>query len=300
MSGKVWIWILIGVVLITGAAMLVVTYLMVVLGAGSRGPSDYWSWGREVAVVEILGPIVESDAAVHQLKEYREDPRVAAVVLRIDSPGGGVGASQEIYSEVRRLKHSGKKVVASLGSMAASGGYYIACAADSVISDPGTVTGSIGVIMEFPNSEELLRKVGLGFEVIKSGEHKDAGSPWRSMTPEDRKLLQGVVDDVFSQFVEVVSRERKLPREQVMALADGRIFSGQQALGNGLVDQLGDMEDAIHLAGRMAGIKGEPKVVKERRRRFGFSDLLGQLSFLGRLSPTNPGSAPLLEYRFVP
>jgi protease-4 len=250
--------------------------------------------------VEVVGPIIESRDIVRQLREYRTDKRIASVVLRIDSPGGGVGASQEIYAEVKRVKESGRPVVASLGSVAASGAFYVACAADTIVSGPGTVTGSIGVLMEFPQTAELLRKVGLQFEVIKSGEHKDIGSPWRSMTPQERALLGELVEDVYEQFLAVVCRERGLTREEVLALADGRVFSGRQALKVKLVDVLGDEDDAIEVAARMGEIKGEPNVLRQRRRQRSLQDLLGGMSILGGLDPRPSSVTPRLQYIFAP
>lgn len=234
------------------------------------------SRGEKVAVIELLGPIYDSRKIVRQFQQFGEHKSVKAIVFRIDSPGGVVAAAQEIYEAVKRVRNKGKPVVVSMGSLAASGGYYVACGADTIMANPGTTTGSIGVIAEFLNMRKLLDNVGIKFEVVKSGRYKDTGSPFRELTPADRRYLQSWVDDAFQQFVDVVALERNLPRENVLRLADGRVFTGKQALEQGLVDLLGDYEEAIDLAAKLGGIQGKPTIVKERRRRITFFDLLFQ------------------------
>lgn len=219
-----------------------------------------------IGLLEVKGAITDPIPVVEQLKKYEKNPVIRGLVLRIDSPGGGAAASQAIYSQIKRFKETGKRVVVSMGAVAASGGYYIALPADRIVAHPGTITGSIGVIMGFPNIEELLRRWGIRFEVVKSRAHKDIGSPFRAMTPEERRILGEVVEDVYQQFVEAVVEGRGIPREEVLRLADGRFVSGRQAYKMGLVDTLGTLEDAIRIAGEMAGIKGEPRVVKARLR----------------------------------
>jgi protease IV len=232
------------------------------------------TWGGDkIAVLEIRGVIVDPEPVVEKLIKFRKNAKVRAIILRIDSPGGGVGPAQEIYAEVKKVKRE-KKVLVSMGSVAASGGFYIACAADKVLANPGTLTGSIGVIVETLNVEELFRKLGLRAEVVKSGKHKDIGSPTRPMTEEDRRLLQSVIDSVHEQFIKAVAEGRKLPLEKVRELADGRIFSGEQAKSLGLIDDLGTLEDTIALAAQMAGIKGEPEVIYPEKKRFSLLDLL--------------------------
>ncbi len=227
-----------------------------------------------IGVVEIKGPITDSKSIIDQILRYKKDKGVKAIVLRIDTPGGEVGPSQEIYEEIKRLRAARKKVVASMGSVATSGGYYIACACDKIVANPGTVTGSIGVIMEYINIEELLRKLGLKSMVIKSGKYKDILSPTRELTGEERKILQDVIDNVHEQFIEVVVQGRRLGKGEISKIADGRIFSGRQAKAIGLVDQLGNLQDAIDLAAEMVGIKGEPKVIYPEKKRFFLLDLL--------------------------
>jgi protease-4 len=251
-----------------------------------------WFGGDRVAVVRIEGVILDSRDAIEELRKYRENPGVKAIVLRIDSPGGGVVPSQEIYSEVLKARAEGKvKVVTSMGSLAASGGYYIAAATDRIVASPGTLTGSIGVIMELANVQGLLEKVGVQSVVIKSGKHKDLASPFRTMSVEDRAILQTVLDDVHDQFIQAVAAGRAMKVDQVRALADGRVFTGRQAKTAMLVDELGDLQDAIKLAGKMGGIAGEPRVV-ETRKRFSLRDVLGNF-FDGKISPLIPSGINL-------
>lgn len=227
-----------------------------------------------IALIRVEGVIMDAQSTVGELKRFGENPSVKAIVLRIDSPGGGVVPSQEIHDAVQRVRQkSNKLVIASMGSVAASGGYYIAAATDRIIANPGTLTGSIGVIMETANVEGLLKKIGVEGVVVKSGKFKDVGSPLRKMSDEERALLQSVMDDVHKQFIEAVAAGRALEPAAVQALADGRIFTGRQAKEAKLVDELGDLEAAIQLAADLAGIEGEPKVV-EPRRRFSIRELL--------------------------
>jgi protease IV len=234
-----------------------------------------------IALVRIEGIILDSQTTVGDLKRFGENPSIKAIVLRIDSPGGGVVPSQEIYDAVQRVRNkSNKAVIASMGTVAASGGYYIAAATDRILANPGTLTGSIGVIMEMANIEGLLKKIGVEGVVIKSGRYKDVGSPLRKMSDEEQALLQSVMDDVHKQFIEAVAAGRSLDVADVKALADGRIFTGRQAKDAKLVDELGNLDDAIQLAAEIAGIEGEPKVV-EPRRRFSVRELLeSRLSLL--------------------
>ncbi len=225
----------------------------------------YMPIGDKIALVRIEGPIVSSGSAIEQLRKYRKDSSVKAIVLRVDSPGGAVGPSQEIYEEVGKLMKI-KPVVVSMGSVAASGGYYISAPATRIYANPGTVTGSIGVIMEIPNFKGLMDKVGIRTEVIKSGKHKDLASVFRGIGKGDRAILQGVLDDVHDQFIRAVSEGRGIPYKRVREIADGRVFTGRQAKAVGLVDALGNMQDAIMEAARLGGIKGEPNVVSKKEK----------------------------------
>lgn len=220
----------------------------------------------KVALVKLEGLLTTSERVVEELTDYAEDSSIKAIVLRIDSPGGGVVVSQEIYNAVKNARKEGKKVVASMGTVAASGGYYVAAAADKIVANPGTLTGSIGVKMEFASIEKLLEKIGVRGMVVKAGEYKDIGSPFRDMTEQEKKLLQGVIDDVHSQFIEAVAEGRNLQAAEVRAIADGRIFTGRQALELKLVDQLGDLADSIKVAGKLVGIKGKPRVIEKRKK----------------------------------
>lgn len=234
--------------------------------------------GEKVAVVEIKGLVTESKSIIDRIIEFKKDPSVKAIVLRIDTAGGAVGPSQEVYREVKKTAKT-KKMVASMGTIAASGGYYIASAADKIFANPGTITGSIGVVAEFPNIEELFKKLGLKTETIKSGEFKDMGSPLREMTSEEKAVIRSVVDGVHRQFIKAVAEGRKLPLETVEKIADGRIFTGERAEKLGLVDQLGNLQDAISMAGKLAGIKGEPKVIYAEKKRPSLWDFLFKAIF---------------------
>lgn len=234
------------------------------------------STGPRVAVIEIIGPIQRSEAIIEQIHRYKDNPSIKAILLRIDSPGGSVAPVQEIHAELEKVEN--KQIIASMGGTAASGGYYIACAADEIFANPGTLTGSIGVIMQIITVNGLLKKVGVDSAVIKSGKFKDTGSPMRAMTEEEKSILQETIDDVQSQFVEAVLKGRQhlgLTQEQIVELADGRIFSGQQALNHKLIDKLGGLQDAIKRAGELGGIKGKPKIIRERRRRSLLERMLG-------------------------
>jgi protease-4 len=229
---------------------------------------------ERIVLLRVEGVILDAQPMVSELKRFGENPLVKAIVLRIDSPGGGVVPSQEIYDAVKRVRQKNSKlVIASMGTVAASGGYYIAAATDRIIANPGTLTGSIGVIMELANVEGLMKKIGVESIVVKSGARKDIGSPFRAMSPDDRRILQTVMDDVHSQFIEAVAEGRALDITTVKALADGRVFTGRQAKDAKLIDDLGDLNEAIRLAADMAGIEGEPRVI-EPRKRFSIRDLI--------------------------
>lgn len=257
--------------------------------------------GDKVAVVELQGIIVSSEDVVRQLKKFGEDNSIKAVLLRVDSPGGGVAASQEMYEEVRKVRVK-KPIVVSMGSVAASGGYYVSCGASSIVANRGTLTGSIGVISEFFRFDPLLDKVGVDVNTIKSGKLKDAGSPFRKMTDVDKKYFQDLMDDVHHQFISVVEHERKLGHDEVVELADGRAFTGEQALSLRLVDTIGTYEDAVGIAAKLAGIKGRPTIVKERKHKPTFFDVLfGQSKISDVLNLKDDLlNQPILQYKMVP
>ncbi|HOQ41893.1 MAG TPA: signal peptide peptidase SppA [Smithellaceae bacterium] len=239
---------------------------------GSVGAKRF-SLNDKVGVLPIEGLITDSFKINQQIDEFAKDSSIVAVVVRINSPGGSVGAAQEIYDAILELKKK-KKVVVSMGSIAASGGLLIACAGDKIVANPGTITGSISAIMQFANFEELMKKVGVKSSVVKSGPYKDIGSPMREMTPEEQAIVQELVDDIYNQFIDVIVRNRKLTREQVAAIADGRVFSGRKAKEYGLVDQLGNMDAAAKLASVLAGKDGQYELVFPKKTGRGIFDLM--------------------------
>lgn len=236
-------------------------FLLVVFTAGFfQNGSAIVSVGDKIGILEIEGTIFESQQLLKQIKEFSDRGSIKAVVLRINSPGGSVAPSQELYAELKRLAEV-KPLVVSMGSVAASGGYYLAIAGQRLFANPGTITGSIGVIMSFPNYQELMGKVGVQTEVIKSGRFKDIGSSTRTFTSADRELLQEVIDDVHQQFVDAVSTERKIPIERLQPFVDGRIFTGRQAKKAGLIDELGTFTEAVDYAAELVGITDDPDLV---------------------------------------
>ncbi len=237
---------------------------------------------KSIGLIEVRGIINEEvrKETVKNLSKFRRTKNIRAIVLRIESPGGGVSASQEIYNEIKRVRNAGKPIYASMGSIAASGGYYIAVPCDKIFANPGTATVSIGVIMEIPNVEKLLKKVGIYFMVIKSEEHKDIGSPFREMSKKEEELLKAVIDDIYQQFIDAIVQNRGLEKEEVLKIADGRILTGRQAVEVGLVDELGDLQDAITAAVEAAGIKGRPKITRPKKKKPTLMELLGISSFL--------------------
>jgi protease-4 len=271
--------------------MMGLLFILVTVLAGSFWGQQTPLWGERVGVVTVEGVIRNSQDLVRQFDEYGKDTRIKAVVVRIDSPGGGVTPAQEIYDAMLALKKK-KKVVASMGALAASGGYLIACAADRIVANPGTLTGSISTIMHFADAEELLKKIGLRSSVVKSGRFKDVGSPTRPMTADEKAMLQSVVDDTYDQFLEVVEKGRRISKEELRKLADGRLFTGRQAQKLGLVDELGDLSHAIRLAGTLAGVEGEPKVVYPVKKRSTFLELLVQKAVSSLVEELKLNDAP--------
>lgn len=269
------------------AATMILLFLIVAYGVRGTDLADLdMGRGEKVAVVEIVGVIADARDILAQLKRFREDEDIKAIVVRVDSPGGVVGPSQEIYRAVARARET-KTVVASMGAVAASGGYYAVAAAEGIVANPGTITGSIGVIMEYTNFQELLDKIGLSPVVIKSGKFKDAGSPVRKMTPEEEALLKRFVDSLHEQFVAAIADGRQMPLAEVRELADGRIYTGQKAKELGLVDRIGNLEDAVEWAGRLAGIEGEIMTVYPPKKKLSILQLVsGSLldTLLGRMT----------------
>jgi protease-4 len=229
--------------------------------------------GERVGVVEIKGLIADSRTVLKQLDRFARDPNIKAIVVRINSPGGAVGPSQEILREIEKIRPT-KKVVASLGTLAASGGYYIACGADLIMANRGTATGSIGVIMQFTNVEALTKKIGLDFFNLKAGRYKDVGSPFRPMSKEEQAYMQGLIDNIYQQFLRDVSRNRNIPLEKMRTIAEGKIYTGEEAKTVGLVDEFGNLSDAIERAGRLGGIKGRVEAVYPQKEGFSLLRLL--------------------------
>lgn len=245
-----------------GCVAIIALYGLGLFGGDGRS----FNLRGKVGIIPIEGNIGDSEELVEQINAFADDRGIKAVVLRINSPGGGVVPSQEIYQAVRELKKK-KKVVASMGAVAASGGYMIAVAADRIVANPGSITGSISAVIQYANVEELMKKVGVRSSVVKSGKFKDIGSPTREMTAEERSLIQAIVDDIFDQFVRTIAENRKLPLPRIFELADGRIFSGRQAKDLGLVDDLGGLQDAVLLAGKLSGLEGTPEIVHGMKKK---------------------------------
>jgi protease-4 len=265
------------IVVIILAAMVVLGMLFAVSMLIARmilGTAETKLTAKEgIGLVEVRGMILDSRDTVRQLRYFLKQEGVKAVVLRVDSPGGVVAPSQEISDEVRKFAAK-KKIIVSMGSLAASGGYYISAPATLIYANPGTITASIGVILKLSNIEALMDKIGIKSYTLKTGKFKDSGSPLRELSKEDRAMLQAVIDNTHEQFVRAVAAGRKLPVEEVRKIADGRILSGEQALGMKLVDRLGTLQDAIEEAGRLAGIKGEPEVIQAPRKKIDYWDVL--------------------------
>lgn len=254
-----------GVALLLGASMYLILHIF--------DTPLRLTFGDKIGVIPIQGTIVDSRRIVSDLVRFRKDNSIKAIILRVNSPGGDVGHSQEIYREVCRAAKE-KTVIGSMGGVAASGGYYIVAGADRIVANPGTITGSIGVLMEFIHFKELLDKIGIGMEVLKSGEYKDLGQPHKKLSDKDKALLKGVIKDIQEQFVSAIVEGRSLAPEDVRKISDGRIFSGARAKELGLVDRLGNFRDAVHLAKELSRIKGEPELVYPRKRASGLWDYL--------------------------
>ncbi|MEI7817538.1 MAG: signal peptide peptidase SppA [Desulfuromonadales bacterium] len=250
-----------------------------------------------VGLIEVKGMILDSKETIRQLKYFLKQDSVKAVVLRVDSPGGIVAPSQEIYAEVKKFAAK-KKIIVSMGSLAASGGYYISAPATMIYANPGTITASIGVILKLSNIESLMDKIGIKSYTLKTGKYKDSGSPVRQFSEEDRAMLQSVIDNTHQQFVKAVAEGRKMPVEEIRKIADGRILSGEQAMGLKLVDRLGTLQDAIEEAGKQAGISGEPELLLPPKKKVNYLDLLvegAEGSFNGPLGKAMGGMRMMYE-----
>ncbi len=265
------------IVIITASVLVSVTILFILsvkIASVIIGTGDTHVTNKEgVGLVEVKGMILDSRETIRQLRYFLKKDTVKAVVLRVDSPGGIVAPSQEINAEVKKFAAK-KKIIVSMGSLAASGGYYISAPATMIYANPGTITASIGVILKLSNIESLMDKIGIKSYTLKTGKYKDSGSPLRQFSAEDRAMLQSVIDNTHQQFVRAVAEGRKLPIEDVRKIADGRILSGEQAKEHKLVDRLGTLQDAIEEAGRLAGISGEPELLLPPKKKINYLDLL--------------------------
>ncbi len=262
--------------LVFGGLFLCLFLFLIVLYAAVKAPGGGLRGGGDrVGVVEIVGEIRDSKKVLEQLRDFKEADHIKAVVVRVDSPGGAVGPSQEIFDAVKKLREK-KKVVVSMGSVAASGGFYIACAGEKVFANPGTLTGSIGVIFQLPNVQGLMKWAGVEMRVITAGKLKDSGSMFREMTAEEREYFESVLKDVHEQFIGAVAEGRKLKVEDVRPHADGRVFTGRQAKEWKLVDELGGLSDAVAAAGQLAGIEGEPEMEYPKKDKELLRELLGE------------------------
>jgi len=265
--------------------LLAIALVAVMLTFSADDAADL-AFSDRIQVVDVDGELVESRAILDQLKRYEDSNSVKAILLNIDSPGGGVAVSQEIYTEIRRLRDKKDKiVVAYLSSTGASGAYYVACAANKIVANPGTIVGSIGVIAEWVNFADLMESAKLKDVVFKTGEFKDTGSPSRALTENEKKYFQGLIDDMYVQFLEAVASGRKLDLQEVRSLADGRVFTGRDAKGRKLVDEIGNFQDAVDLTAKLAGISGKPRLIRLSRRRVTLLDVL--TTDLSRFVPFN-------------
>ena len=263
------------VIVIIVTVFLIMLFVFLYTGIKSRtGRYETVSGSEKIALVELRGMITDSRSVVNLLFKYSKRSDIKGIVLRIDSPGGGVAPSQEIYEAVRGVRESGKPIIASFASAAASGGYYAALGATKIMSNPGSITGSIGVIVTLPMIYELLDKIGVKIETRKSGDLKDTGSPYRELNERDKSYLDDIINNLHGQFIDAVAKERNIGRNDLLKMADGRIFTGLQAFELGLVDTLGTLEDAISLTGNLAGIEGRPRVISEKKKKITLIDLL--------------------------
>lgn len=294
MRHRVLFWLLVGggaFVLLTVAALS----LLLAYGGGSSGD---FAFGKRIQVVDIEGELVDSRSIIEELQRYQDSDSVPAILLNVDSPGGGVAASQEIYTEVKRLREEkGKTIVAYMSSVGASGAYYLSSPADKIIANPGTVIGSIGVIAEWVNYSELLEWAKLKSVIFKTGEFKDTGTPTRALTEREKMYFQALIDDMYVQFVEAVADGRKMDVESVRTIADGRVFTGRDAKEKKLIDEIGNFQDAVELTASLVGISGKPTLLRPVRERVTLLDVLtGDISRFGPLRAEGLTSRVRFQY----
>ena len=286
------VWLLLG----GGAFVLLAVTLIAVLVTFGQDDGTDFAFSERIQVVDIEGELVDSRPVLEELKRYEDSSSIRAILLNIDSPGGGVAVSQEIYAEIKRLRQKkDKTIIAYMSSVGASGAYYVACGADKIIANPGTIVGSIGVIAEWVNYGDLLEWAKLKNVVFKTGEFKDTGSPVRGLTEKEKTYFQGLIDDMYVQFVESVASGRKMEVQEVRSIADGRVFTGRDAKDRKLIDEIGNFQDAVDLTARLAGISGKPRLLRLGRQRVTLLDVL--TSDLSRIIPFQ-GRALKSQIRF--
>ena len=288
-KSRLWLWILVGAT----AFFVLLLAVFVLVGLAMRGShgGEFAGFGDKIGVIDVEGVILDPRTVVKQLREFRRDDSIRAIILHVNTPGGGAAASQEIYSEVRRIRdEKKKKIVASIETLGASGGYYISSATEKIYADPASIVGSIGVISQWVNYEDLLKWAKLKDVTFKAGALKDTGNPARPMTPEEKAYFQSLINDMHGQFISAVAEGRKLKMDDVKKLADGRVWTGQQALPLKLVDQIGDFRVAVEETAKAVGIKGEPTLVHPEKERRTALDLI-----FGDVSEYIPDRAKLLE-----
>ena len=287
-QSRTWLWVLLG----CGAffVLLIAALTLVGLAAGRRN-SDFAGFGDKIGVVDLEGVIIEPQTLVHDLKDFADDDSIKAIIIHINTPGGGAAASQEIYSEVKRIRdQKKKKIVCSVESVGASGGYYVASGTEKIYANPASIVGSIGVISQWLNYEDLLRWAKLKDVTFKAGALKDTGNPAREMTPEEKQYFQGLIDDMHQQFIKAVADGRKMKVDDVQKIADGRVWTGQQALPLKLVDKLGDFELAVEETAKSVGIHGEPVLVHPEKKKRTLLDVI-----FGDISDIVPSQTKLLD-----
>lgn len=304
-SGR-WFWGIFISLIVIAIVFLGISFLYLarMTASGDRYYEQTGGGSGKVAVVNLDFTILSSESIVRQFNKFGDDKSIKAIILRVNTPGGGVAASQEMYEIIRKTRDKGKPVIVSISSLGASGGYYASCGGSIIVADPGSLVGSIGVIMNLMNFKELAEKIGVSETIIKSGELKDAGNPFREMNEKDKEYFQDIVNDSYDQFLDVVSKERKIDKEKLREYANGRVFTGRQAKDIGLIDSLGTFEDAVRIAGRMAGIDGEPTLVREKERLSLAERILDGLSnneikSIKEEIRTEFINQPLLQYKFV-
>ena len=276
---RVWLWLLFG----GGAFFLFVAAVFTLVYMSFNGHDDessFGGFGDKIGVVDLDGVILSPKLVVSQLKKFAEDDSIKAIILHVNSPGGGVAASEEIYCEVKRIHDSKKKrIVASIETVGASGAYYVSSATDKIYADKGSIVGSIGVIAQWVNYGELLRWAKLKNITLKAGEFKDTGNPTRDMTPAEQEYMQSLIDNMHTQFIQAVADGRKMKEADIRLIANGKVWTGEQAFPMKLVDQISDFEDAVKDTAKAVGIKGEPSLVwPPKNRRSGLDLMFGDVS----------------------